>query len=176
VVLESAESAMDRGAGILAEVLGIGMSADAFHVTAPPDDGGGAVLAMRRALHGAGTAPDEIDYVNAHGTSTPVGDVVETRAIREVFGQRAYSIPVSSTKSMLGHALGATAAIEAILCVLAMRDGVVPPTINLTSPDPACDLDYVPLEARRAELRTVMSNSFGFGGANSSLVLRRWEE
>lgn len=174
LVLESLESAQERGVPILAEVLGIGMSADAHHVTAPPEDGGGAALAMRRALLSAGLALDRIGYINAHGTSTPVGDVVETRAIRDVFGGHADRLAVSSTKSMLGHALGATAAIEAILCVMAMRDGILPPTINLTDPDPDCDLDYVPNEARAADIDFVMSNSFGFGGTNTSLVLARW--
>lgn len=175
VILESLTAALDRGAPILAEILGIGLSADAHHITSPPEDGYGAVLAMRRALRSGGIAPDEIDYINAHGTSTPIGDVVETRAIREVFGERAYEIPVSSTKSMLGHSLGATAAVEAVLCVNALREGIVPPTINLTDPDPECDLDFVADGARRKPIRTVASNSFGFGGANTSLILRRWD-
>jgi 3-oxoacyl-[acyl-carrier-protein] synthase II len=175
LVLESLESAEDRGAPILAEVLGMGLSADAHHITAPPEDGAGAVLAMKRALRGGNLAPEEIDYINAHGTSTPLGDVAETRAIKEVFGTRAFEIPVSSTKSMLGHALGATAAIEAVLCIMALRDQILPPTINLTNPDPDCDLDYVPQRARKAEVRTLLSNSFGFGGANTSLLLRRWD-
>ncbi len=174
LVLETLESAQERDAPILAEILGIGFSADAHHVTAPPEDGGGAVLAMRRALRSAGISPDEVDYINAHGTSTPVGDVVETRAIREVFGRRAYEVPVSSTKSMLGHSLGATAAIEAILCTQAIRDGIIPPTINLTDPDPECDLDYVPHKARGTEIEVALSNSFGFGGANTSLVIGRF--
>lgn len=173
LVLEALETARERGAPILAEVAGFGMSADAFHVTAPPEDGAGAARAMRRALKNAGVDPADVDYVNAHGTSTPVGDLAETRAIRAVFGAHADRLPVSSTKSMLGHSLGSTAAIEAALCVLALRDGVMPPTINLTDPDPGCDLDYVPLTARRKELDVVMSNSFGFGGANTSIVLRR---
>jgi 3-oxoacyl-[acyl-carrier-protein] synthase II len=176
VVLEALDSALERGAPILAEVLGIGLSADAHHITSPPDDGYGAILAIRRALRSAGLAPDQIDYINAHGTSTPIGDLVETRAIREVFGERAYEIPVSSTKSMLGHSLGATAAIEAVLCTLALREGVVPPTINLTDPDPECDLDYVSEGARRTPIRIAASNSFGFGGANTSLILSKWEE
>ena len=174
LVLESLESAEQRGATILGEVLGIGLSADAHHVTAPPEDGAGAALAMRHALRAARLQPEEIDYINAHGTSTPIGDLVETRAIRTVFGQHADVLPVSSTKSMLGHPLGATAAIEAVLCVLAMREGTIPPTTNLTDPDPECDLDYVPEGPRPASLRTVMSNSFGFGGANTSLILRAW--
>jgi 3-oxoacyl-[acyl-carrier-protein] synthase II len=174
LVLEALESARARGAEILAEVIGIGLSADAHHITAPPEDGAGAALAMRRALRSAGLEPERVDYVNAHGTSTPLGDVAETRAIRAVFGDHADRLLVSSTKSMLGHALGATAAIEAGLCVFALRESVVPPTINLTDPDPLCDLDYVPLAARRAEIEVAVSNSFGFGGSNSSLVLRRW--
>ncbi|CAN5671318.1 beta-ketoacyl-ACP synthase II [soil metagenome] len=175
LVLESLESAQERGAPILAEVLGVGMSADAHHITAPPEDGSGAALAMTRALRSAQIEVGEIDYVNAHGTSTPIGDVAETRAIRSVFGEKADSLLISSTKSMLGHSLGATAAVEAGLCVYAIRDSIAPPTINLHCPDPECDLDYVPNVARAAPIRTVLSNSFGFGGANSSLVLRRWE-
>jgi 3-oxoacyl-[acyl-carrier-protein] synthase II len=176
LVLEELESARERGARILAEVKGIGLSADAHHITAPPEDGSGAALAMRRALRSAGMTPDDIDYINAHGTSTPIGDLVETRAIREVFGARAYELAVSSTKSMLGHALGATAAIEAVICVQALHQGIIPPTINLTDPDPECDLDYVPHEARHATIRALLSNSFGFGGANTSLILSRWVE
>lgn len=175
LVLEALEAAEARGAPIVAEVLGFGMGADAFHVTAPPEDGAGAARAMRAALRSAGIAPEEVDYVNAHGTATPVGDVAETRAIRAVFGEHAERLAVSSTKSMLGHSLGATAAVEAGLTVRALREGVIPPTINLDDPDPECDLDYVPNEARRAPIRTAISNSFGFGGANTCLVLRRWE-
>ncbi len=175
VVLEALDAARERGAPILAEVLGIGLSADAHHITAPPDDGYGATLAMRRALRTAGIQPAEVDYINAHGTSTPIGDLVETRAIREVFGRGAYDIPVSSTKSMLGHSLGATAAVEAVLCALAIRDGIAPPTINLTDPDPECDLDYVADGARRMPIGIAISNSFGFGGANSSLIIGRYE-
>jgi 3-oxoacyl-[acyl-carrier-protein] synthase II len=175
LILEELESARARGANILAEVMGFGMSADAFHVTAPPEDGAGAVRAMRRALRSAGLAPEQVSYINAHGTSTPVGDVAETRAVRTVFGSHADRVPVSSTKSMLGHSLGATAAVEASLCVLAIRDGMIPPTINLDNPDPDCDLDYVPNAARPAELDVVLSNSFGFGGANTTLVLRRFD-
>lgn len=175
LILEELETARERGATILAEVIGMGMSADAHHITAPPENGEGAALAMRRALRSAGVAPEEVDYINAHGTSTPLGDVAETRAIRAVFGGHADQLMVSSTKSMLGHALGATSAIEAGLTVFALRDQVVPPTINLTHPDPDCDLDYVALEARRAPIRVAISNSFGFGGANTALVLRRWE-
>lgn len=176
LVLESLDSARARGVPILAEVLGMGMSADAFHVTAPPEDGAGAAKAMRAALRNSGVAPEEIGYINAHGTSTPLGDIAETRAIRSVFGSHADRLMVSSTKSMLGHALGATAAIEAGLTIYALREGLVPPTINLDEPDPACDLDYVPNHPRTAEFDVALSNSFGFGGANSALVLRRWTE
>jgi 3-oxoacyl-[acyl-carrier-protein] synthase II len=176
LVLEEAEAARERGATILAEVGGFGMSADAYHVTSPPEDGAGAARAMRAALRNARVAPEQVDYVNAHGTSTPMGDLAETRAIRSVFGAHADRVPVSSTKSMTGHALGASASIEAGFCVMALREGVIPPTINLEEPDPGCDLDYVPGVARPAELDIVMSNAFGFGGANTSLVLRRWRE
>lgn len=175
LVLESLESARERGVPILAEVLGIGMGSDAHHITAPPSDGAGAARTMRAALRSAGVAPEEVDYINAHATATPLGDVAETRAIRAVFGPHADRLMVSSTKSMLGHALGATAAIEAVLTIRTMQEGIVPPTINLTAPDPECDLDYVPNTARRAAVRVALSNSFGFGGANTSLVLRRWD-
>jgi 3-oxoacyl-[acyl-carrier-protein] synthase II len=175
LVLEELEAARARGARVIAEIAGFGMSADAYHVTAPPEDGAGAALAMKRALRSAGLPAERVDYINAHGTSTPIGDIAETRAIRSVFGEHADRLAVSSTKSMLGHSLGATAAVEAGLCVLALRDGVIPPTINLTDPDPECDLDYVPNEARAADLDVVVSNSFGFGGANTSLVLRRFQ-
>jgi 3-oxoacyl-[acyl-carrier-protein] synthase II len=174
LVLEELESARQRGAPILAEIAGFGMSADAYHVTAPPENGEGAVRAMKRALKSAGMAPEEVDYINAHGTATPVGDLAETRAIHTVFGEHAKELAVSSTKSMLGHALGGSASIEAGICVFALRDQIIPPTINLTEPDPECDLDYVPNVARKAELDVVMSNSFGFGGANTTLVLKRF--
>jgi 3-oxoacyl-[acyl-carrier-protein] synthase II len=175
LILEELESARRRGAPILAEILGFGMSADAYHITAPPENGEGAALAMRRALRSAAIEPAEVDYINAHGTSTPVGDLAETRAIHGVFGGHAAKLAVSSTKSMLGHALGGSAAIEAGICAFALRDGIIPPTINLDEPDPACDLDYVPHTAREAAIRVAVSNSFGFGGANTSLVMRRWE-
>ena len=175
LILEELESARRRGAPILAEVMGFGMSADAYHITAPPENGEGAARAMNRALKSAGMAPEQVDYINAHGTATPVGDVAETRAIRAVFGSHAEKLAVSSTKSMLGHALGGSAAIEAGIGVFALRDGVMPPTINLTEPDPDCDLDYVPEGARKRELDVVISNSFGFGGANTTLVLKRFE-
>ena len=176
LVLEELESARRRGAPILAEVAGFGMSADAFHITAPPENGEGAVRSMRRALKSAGIAPEQVDYVNAHGTATPVGDLAETRAIHTVFGGHAEKLAVSSTKSMLGHALGGSASIEAGACVFALRDGMIPPTINLHDPDPECDLDYVPNTARKAELDVVISNSFGFGGANTTLILKRFED
>ena len=175
LILEELEHAKERGAPILVEVIGFGMSADAYHVTAPPEDGAGAARAMRRALQTAGVAPEEVTYINAHGTATPVGDVAETRAIRAVFGPHADRLAISSTKSMLGHALGGSAAIEAGICAFAIRDSLIPPTINLTDPDPECDLDYVPLTARPAALDVVLSNSFGFGGMNTTLVLRRFD-
>jgi len=174
LIMEELESAQRRGAPILAEVLGFGMSADAYHITAPPENGEGAARAMQRALKSAGIAPEQVDYINAHGTATPVGDVAETRAIRSIFGGHAEKLAVSSTKSMLGHALGGSAAIEAGIGVFALRDAVMPPTINLKDPDPDCDLDYVSEGARKKELDVVISNSFGFGGANTTLVLKRY--
>jgi 3-oxoacyl-[acyl-carrier-protein] synthase II len=175
LILEELESAKRRGAPIVAEIIGFGMSADAYHITAPPENGEGAAHAMRRALRSAGIEATEVDYINAHGTSTPVGDVAETRAIRSVFGEHADRLAVSSIKSMIGHALGGSASIEAGATAFALRDGIVPPTINLTDPDPECDLDYVPNQARHVPIRVAISNSFGFGGANTSLVLRRWD-
>jgi 3-oxoacyl-[acyl-carrier-protein] synthase II len=174
LILEALEAALARGANPLAEIVGFGMSGDAFHVTAPPENGDGAARAMKRALRSAGMEPKRVDYINAHGTSTPLGDVAETRAIRNVFGDHADQLAVSSTKSMLGHALGATAAIEAGLSIFALRDGVLPPTINLHEPDPLCDLDYVPNQAREQAVQVALSNSFGFGGQNSALLLKRW--
>ncbi|MBB4637435.1 beta-ketoacyl-ACP synthase II [Longimicrobium terrae] len=175
LVMEELESARERGAPILAEVIGFGMSADAYHITAPPENGEGAALAMKRGLRSAGIAPERVDYINAHGTSTPVGDRAETRAIRSVFGAHADRLAVSSTKSMIGHALGGSASIEAAVCAMALNEGIMPPTINLRNPDPECDLDYVPDTAREAALDVVISNSFGFGGANTTLVLKRFE-
>jgi 3-oxoacyl-[acyl-carrier-protein] synthase II len=175
LILEELESAKRRGAPILAEIVGFGMSADAYHITAPPENGEGAARAMQRALKTSGIAPEQVDYINAHGTATPVGDVAETRAIRTIFGPHAEKLAVSSTKSMLGHALGGSAAIEAGIAVFALRDQVMPPTINLTDPDPDCDLDYVSEGARKKDLDVVISNSFGFGGANTTLVLKRFD-
>jgi 3-oxoacyl-[acyl-carrier-protein] synthase II len=176
LMLEGLDAARERGASIYAEVLGFGASNDAYHMAAPDPEAVGVVEMMRQVLDRTVVEPSRVDYINAHGTSTPLGDVAETRAIRSVFGEHAGRLLVSSTKSMLGHSLGATAAVEAGLTVMAMREGIAPPTINLTEPDPECDLDYVPNEARRTPIRIALSNSFGFGGANSALVLRRWDE
>jgi 3-oxoacyl-[acyl-carrier-protein] synthase II len=174
LVLEQEEFARARGARILAEVIGYGMSADAYHITHPAPNGTGAARSMRRALENAGLGPDSIDYVNAHGTSTGPNDRNETMALKAVFGERAYQIPVSSTKSMTGHQLGAAGAVEAMFCILAMRDRVIPPTINYETPDPECDLDYVPNQAREGTIRIAMSISFGFGGHNATLILRSY--
>ena len=176
LVLEELEHARARGVRIEAEIVGYGMSSEAFHVALPDETGASQARAMGAALREAGLSADDVDYVNAHGTATPVGDVAETRALKIAFGARAPAVPVSSTKSMTGHPLGAAGAIEAIVCVRAITDGVVPPTINLTDPDPDCDLDYVPNVARTVPVRTAMSNSFGFGGHDVSLVFRRVED
>ncbi len=172
VVLESLSHARARGAHIYGEVAGYGASADASHITAPREDGAGAIAAMQRALLEAGLSPEDIDYVNAHGTGTLLNDAIETTAIKKVFGDAAGRLPVSSTKPVTGHLLGAAGAVEAVICLLAMREGAIPPTINYAERDPACDLDYVPNQARPARLRTTMSNSFGFGGHNACLVFR----
>lgn len=174
VVLEELEHALRRGAKIYAEIVGYGATADAYHITAPAPGGEGGVRAMRQALHDAGLKPEEIDYINAHGTSTEYNDKYETAAIKEVFGDHAYKLAVSSTKSMTGHLLGATGAVEAIFSVLAIRDGIIPPTINYETPDPECDLDYVPNEARKQDVRAVLSNSFGFGGHNATLIFQKY--
>jgi len=173
VMLEEYEFAKARGAQIYAEVVGFGMSGDAFHMTSPPDDGSGAAACMRNAMRDAGVNPEDIQYVNAHGTSTPVGDKGECIAIRSAFGAHADSLPVSSTKSMTGHLLGAAGGVEALFTVLAMRDGILPPTINYEDPDPECDLDFVPNTAREVKLDIAISNSFGFGGTNGTLVFRK---
>lgn len=168
-VIEEEEHAKKRGAKIYARILGVGMTADAFHFTAPPDDGDGAMRAMKLAVNAAGLAPQDIDYVNAHGTSTGLGDIAETKAIKRLFGDHAKKLMVSSTKSMHGHLLGAAGAVEAALTIMALKEGIVPPTINLENPDPECDLDYVPNTARRKELRYALSNGFGFGGTNATI-------
>ncbi len=176
LVLENLTFAQSRGAPILAEIIGYGASSDAYHITQPSEDGMGASKAIQMALRKAGIAPTEIDYINAHGTSTPLNDKIETMAIKTVFGDHAYHIPVSSTKSMTGHLIGSAGAIEAAACVMAIENGIIPPTINLTHPDPECDLDYVPNVARQAKITTTVSNSFGFGGHNSVLIFRRYSE
>ncbi len=176
LILEELEHARRRKAPIVAEFVGYGMSGDAFHITAPPEHGTGAVRVMEATLKDAGVEPAQVEYVNAHGTSTPPNDRIETHAIKQVFGQHAYRLAVSSTKSMTGHLLGAAGGLEAGITVLAIRDQVIPPTINLDEPDPQCDLDYVPHQARPAEIRYAMSNSFGFGGTNASILFQRFEE
>jgi 3-oxoacyl-[acyl-carrier-protein] synthase II len=176
LILEELGFARKRGAKIYAELCGYGSSADAYHVTAPAPGGEGAVRAMAAALSDGGVPAESVDYINAHGTSTPYNDLFETMAIKTLFGERARSIPVSSTKSMTGHLLGASGAIEGMFCTLAIRDGVIPPTVNYTTPDPECDLDYVPNRKRRQPVRYALSNSFGFGGTNSVLLFGRFEE
>lgn len=174
LVLESLEHAQARGTRIYAELIGLGMSDDAYHVTSPPADGSGACAAMTNALKDGGVTPEQVDYINAHGTSTQVGDIAETNAIKKLFGDHAYKLAVSSTKSMTGHLLGAAGAIEAMFTVLAIQDGIIPPTINLDHPDDGCDLDYVPHIARKADVSIALSNSFGFGGTNGSLLFSRF--
>lgn len=176
LILESLEHAQARGATILAEVTGYGTTDDAHHISAPAENGAGAAIAMKLALENANLEPAAIEYINAHGTSTPLNDKSETAAIKTVFGEQAYSIPVSSTKSMTGHLLGASGAIEAVFCVLAICDEVLPPTINYSTSDPECDLDYVPNQPRKAAPKHVMSNSFGFGGHNATLIFSRFEQ
>jgi 3-oxoacyl-[acyl-carrier-protein] synthase II len=174
VVLESLEHAISRGAPILAELIGYGLSADAYHVTQPLPGGQGALRAMRTALQHAGIDSADVDYINAHGTSTPIGDIAETQAIKALLGERAAQVPVSSNKSQFGHLLGAAGSIEAIVTILAIRNELLPATINLQTPDPQCDLDYVPNVPRPRRIDTALSNSFGFGGHNVSLVIRRY--
>ncbi len=175
LVLETLERALKRGAPILAELVGTGLTCDAFHITSAHPDGKGAAQAMTTALQSARLNIEEVDYINAHGTSTQVNDTIETKAIKTVFGDRARQVPVSSTKSMTGHAIGAAGALEAVACIMALNANVIPPTINLDNPDPACDLDYVPHHAREKKLNVVMSNSFAFGGQNSVLIFRKFD-
>jgi 3-oxoacyl-[acyl-carrier-protein] synthase II len=174
LVVESLDHALRRGAGIYGEIAGFGASCDAYRVTDEPPDGRGAIQSMRKALEDANILPEDVDYINAHGTSTQMNDKVETLAIKEVFGEHAYKIPVSSSKSMIGHLIAGAGAVELITCLLAIRDGVIPPTINYDYPDPECDLDYVPNTSRKAEINVALSNSFGFGGQNTSLVVRKF--
>ena len=176
LILEELEFAKARGAKIYAELVGYGMSGDAFHVTMPDETGSGAMRVMKKAIDDAGIIPEQIGYINAHGTSTPYNDKFETLAIRNVFGYHANNLPVSSTKSMTGHALGAAGGIEAVFSVLALKENLLPPTINYENPDPDCDLDYIPNEARNAEVEYVLSNSFGFGGTNACLIFKRYNE
>ena len=176
VILEEREHALRRGAQIYCELAGYGMTSDAYHITSPSDDGDGMARVMKRALHDAGLQPADIEYINAHGTSTPVGDRIETIAIKNVFGEHAYKLAVSSTKSMTGHLLGAAGGLESAIAAMAIREGILPPTINLENPDEGCDLDYVPNAARKVPgLRHVLSNSFGFGGTNATLIFSRHE-
>jgi len=175
IVLEEFERAKKRGARIWAEIVGFGMSCDAYHITQPVEDGKGILIAMKRSLEDARVNPDEVSYINAHGTSTPLNDKVETKAVKSLFGKKAYMIPISSTKSMTGHLLGATGGVELIACILAIKNRKVPPTINYEFPDPECDLDYVPNESREVDVEVAMSNSMGFGGHNATLVVRKFK-
>jgi 3-oxoacyl-[acyl-carrier-protein] synthase II len=175
LVLESLEHAWRRGASIYAEVAGYGASSDAYHIVAPDPDGAGAFAAMRIGMESAGVGPGQIDYINAHGTGTPLNDAIETQAIKRLLGDAAYRTPVSSTKPITGHMLGAAGVVEAIVALMAMRHSTLPPTINLTTPDPECDLDYVPLVPRAADVHVTMSNSFGFGGHNATVLFRKHE-
>ena len=176
LILEELEHARNRNADIFAEVIGFGLSGDGHHMAAPPDDGDGAVRCMQMALDDAGLVPEDIDYINAHGTSTPLNDVVETRAIKTVFGEHAYKLAISSTKSMIGHMLGGAGGVESVFLALSIRDQIIPPTINLENPDPECDLDYVPNKARETVIKAAISNSFGFGGTNAVLAMKKFEE
>ncbi len=176
MVLEDMEHALSRGATIFAEIIGYGATADAYHITQPSENGEGAARAIKMALNDAGLGINDIDYINAHGTSTPLNDKTETLAVKTVFGERAYKIPMSSTKSMIGHLIGAAAAVESIVCIMAIQNNTLPPTINLTTPDPDCDLDYVPNAARKVPVNIVLKDSFGFGGHNSVLIFRRFSE
>jgi 3-oxoacyl-[acyl-carrier-protein] synthase II len=173
VILEEREHAIARGAQIYCEITGYGMTSDAYHITSPSEDGDGMARVMGRALKDAGLQPSDIDYINAHGTSTPVGDKTETIAIKRLFGEQAYKVAISSTKSMTGHLLGAAGGIESAIAAMVVRTGTIPPTINYENPDPECDLDYVPNQARQAEITHVLSNSFGFGGTNATLIFSK---
>jgi 3-oxoacyl-[acyl-carrier-protein] synthase II len=176
LILEERDFAIKRGATILGEIVGYGMSGDAFHITQPSENADGAIRVMRNALADAGVEPGQVDYINAHGTSTPFNDKLETKAIKAVFGERSYQIPVSSTKSMTGHLLGGAGGLEAGIATLILQNQIIPPTINYENPDPECDLDYVPNQARRANVNCVLSNSFGFGGTNAALLFKRYSE
>ncbi|MCH7739750.1 MAG: beta-ketoacyl-ACP synthase II, partial [Chloroflexi bacterium] len=176
LILETEEHAMDRGARIYAEIAGFGVTADAYHLVQPHAEGLGAMRSMRKAIKSAGLTPDDIDYINAHGTSTPMNDAAETKAVKGVFGERAGQVPISSTKSMIGHSLGASGALEAVAVIKTIQDNIIHPTINYETPDPDCDLDYVPNEARAVTVDVALTNSFGFGGQNASLVIRRFEQ
>ena len=175
LILEELNQALERGAKIYAEIVGYGLTGDAYHITAPAPDGDGAARCMAMALKTGNIAPEEVDYINAHGTSTPINDPIETKAIKAVFGEHARKLPISSTKSMTGHLLGGAGGVEAIFTVLTLSRGIIPPTINYETPDPECDLDYVPNQARKADVRVAMSNAFGFGGTNAVLVFRKFE-
>ena len=175
LVLEELEQALERGASIYAEIIGYGLSADAYHVSAPDPEGTGAINCMKMALDYAGLRPEELDYINAHGTSTNLNDLSENKAIKAVFGKHAYKIAISSTKSMTGHLLGGAGGVEAVFSALTIKHGLIPPTINYETPDPECDLDYVPNVARRANVKTAMSNSFGFGGTNACLIFKAFD-
>jgi 3-oxoacyl-[acyl-carrier-protein] synthase II len=175
LVMERLSHAKRRNARIIAELIGYGTTSDAYHVTSPHPEGRGAARAMQMAIESAGIGITAIDHINAHATSTHVGDIVETLAIKKVFGDRAYHIPITASKSMIGHLTAAAGAVEAVATVLTLRDQIIPPTINLTNPDPQCDLDYVPNSARRATVTIALNNSFGFGGINAVIALRRWE-
>jgi 3-oxoacyl-[acyl-carrier-protein] synthase II len=176
LVMEELEHAKARGANIYAEIAGYGLSADAYHMTTPLENGEGAQRCMRMALKKAGLNPEQVDYVNAHGTSTPVGDLCETRAVKAVFGQHAHHLSVSSTKSMTGHLLGAAGVVESIACIMAIQNSLVPPTINLENPEEECDLDFTPLTAKERKIRVAVNNSFGFGGHNATLIIRAFED
>jgi 3-oxoacyl-[acyl-carrier-protein] synthase II len=173
LIMERLDKALARGARIYGELVGYALNSDAYHITAPAEDGVGAAECMRMAIESSGLEITDVDYINAHGTSTPLNDAIETRAIKTALGDHAYNVAVSSTKSMTGHLMGAAGAIEAAFCLLTLRDQIIPPTINQETPDPFCDLDYVPNVARPAEVNVVMSNSFGFGGHNSTVIFRR---